>query len=227
MKILLLLCFPVLVLLGCEQTKTGEKKPADYPFVADKGPLPATAAAEIGFVEKIVGGNVEIRRGADRRQAEVGTRLHAGDFIYTMKAAKVRVKLHDGSILWMKDMSAMHLANLDYREGVERKGAMELIVGRFILEVAKMKENVRSSFEVTTPTVVAGVRGTRFWSCTLIDCFGTLEGLVEIKSKVNPALETRQVAAGNAFVNTHKGQWIPYDAKPELIKEITDSVYTE
>lgn len=118
--------------------------------------LTARVAAVRGSVEKLG------TAGAPPLPVSAGTLLMEGDELSTGRDAFVSMTLSDGSHVVLPSSSRIHIGRLRttlLTGAVDRQ--FDLSQGEVTTEVTPFK-NPRDSFRVVTPSVVAGVRGTRF-----------------------------------------------------------------
>jgi hypothetical protein len=134
----------VLMLLAIQPART-EFKPAD---------------ARINFMK----GQVEIQRvnAEDWRPAFIKMGLYPGDRIKCQAAAEAEIVLHDGSVVKLKDASLLQIEQLERdRKAKAARTALKLYHGKVLGSIRKISSK-ESRFTITTPTAVAGIRGTVF-----------------------------------------------------------------
>jgi len=114
-------------------------------------------AAEIIFVQ----GNVQVQspNETDWRKAEKGMQLKAGDTIRTARHSKVDIAL-DKEKKNAIQIAEKALAVLNAAEDEATIDRLELSRGRVYSNLENIKAGM--SFEVTTPSAVAGVRGSSY-----------------------------------------------------------------
>ncbi|GAB4306571.1 MAG: hypothetical protein Kow0090_21720 [Myxococcota bacterium] len=101
----------------------------------------------------------------DRRQTtlvtEVGMEIEESDWIRTGDSTKVKIILNDGSVISLGPRVKMAMERFAASEKKsEAKNYMKLLSGTVRFWVGSLFK--KRSFVVTTPTAVAGVRGTHF-----------------------------------------------------------------
>ena len=113
-------------------------------------------AAEIVGIE----GNVQVQTAAEKawKKADVGTQVNAGDSIRTARSSKATLVL---------DESGMNKITIDELTMAVVNSATPGMIDRFDLSKGKVYANLESirsglTFEVSTPSSVAGVRGTGY-----------------------------------------------------------------
>lgn len=112
----------------------------------------------VGKVSEITG-TVSIDLPTGREQIAVGKKVNEGDKIVTGKASTARVDFTDGSTMKIGENSVCEIRKKSVAAGKATK--LHLFGGKMRVKV-KADKVARGGFEVTTPTAVAGVRGTDF-----------------------------------------------------------------
>ncbi len=116
--------------------------------------------ATIVFVK----GKAEVQRSGERawRPAELQMAVNPGDKLSTEAGAELEIRLDDGSVLKLKDKSLLELDAMEKQaRPLTTITSLKLGLGKLLGCVRKLSSK-ESKFEVTTPTAVAGVRGTVF-----------------------------------------------------------------
>jgi ferric-dicitrate binding protein FerR (iron transport regulator) len=160
-----------------------------------------TAADPVAVVIKAKG-DISIKNATSGKSvtAKRGTRLTSGDKITTGKKGNLAVKfLDDNSLLRIRPNSTCTINAKRENNSVAKNIFVE--VGSIFSRITKQK----SSFRVTTPTSVASVKGTAFWTIQIFKSstqyFGE-EGVVEISNDAGLALmkagETGLVSSKNS-----------------------------
>lgn len=116
--------------------------------------LYAAGAAEKGLISYMEG-EVTVRRQGGRISAEIGTELSAGDVVSTGPGALAILSLSDRGEVKLRESTEMSIDSLGTRTAVtlQRGGIFSRIRKLFGSE----------DYEVLTPSMVAGVRGTEFF----------------------------------------------------------------
>ncbi|MBI5643741.1 MAG: FecR domain-containing protein [Deltaproteobacteria bacterium] len=138
-------------------------------FAAICLPLTALAAdGEAGFFSKL-DGKVDIQRAGSVAPAAVktGDKVFIGDIIRTKAGSKAELTFKDNTIVKLAPETRIkvdeYLFNAD---GGRKKGSLYLFRGKVRGVVSNFKKNVipvsmgESTFDIKTPTAIAGVRGT-------------------------------------------------------------------
>ena len=100
-----------------------------------------------------------------------GMKLYEGDVVKTKESSRFEAKLRDGSMLRLSSNSQLALDQIRFDRSQPRrkkKVRAKLFFGKVWASVTSLF-NAESSFEVSTPNAVAGVRGTKFTATTSAD----------------------------------------------------------
>jgi hypothetical protein len=123
--------------------------------------LPALSMAEdTGGLLVAVKGRVWVQppEGGEYR-ARAGERLPAGARIRTGADGQAEIEMADGSTLVVRDRSAIKLSGLQRKR--EKKTSLLIFFGRVWNRISRAVGK-QARYELHTPVLVAGVRGTRF-----------------------------------------------------------------
>lgn len=141
--------------------------------------------AEIGFVSGTV--NVMSEETGKWTPAEKGMKLYEGDVVKTGTRSKVVILLDDGSQTQLTSLSNLKMQKL--RRGLRGQSTeLDMKVGKNWTKVKKLDKK-HDNFSISTPTAVAGVRGTYFSTeveQTTDSTFDVFEGEVVVSQKSNP-----------------------------------------
>jgi hypothetical protein len=106
-------------------------------------------------------GDVKIKAasGSENTKPKIGTLVAMNDVVITSNKATADIEFGDGNTLRIKSNTEVVIRKLIYGDtAVDEE--VYLKKGVLVAEVKKKKQN--DSFNVMTPTVIAGVRGTKF-----------------------------------------------------------------
>jgi hypothetical protein len=159
---------------------------------------------------------------ASMKPAEPGMPVLVNELLKTGPNAKIVVNFKDGSGIEVKPESTVKMAVLSIAAGGERQVKIEVLKGGIVANVRKAKE-LGSTFEASSRVAVASVRGTVFRFG--VDDEGesrleTLEGLVQVRSAVDPSAAPVDVPAGQATAVNREGRVAPPHALPEAPKVV-------
>ena len=194
---------------------------------AHAAPAPKTPAPKVGQKAGAISALLPvatITRGTGKaavtNEAKKGDDLVWNDLVKTLKGGRARITLTDQSILSLGSQSELKIVKHDDRS---QQTALQLYGGRMRAEVAKITRQ-GGSFELRTPTAVAGVIGTDFGSdassvgTTVFLC---ISGITQISSS-DPSIQgSVQCAAGlTTSVTAGKPPTIPTNATPQQIQQL-------
>ncbi len=120
------------------------------------------AASVLSASGKIVeiDGNVTVQRAktSNWQKAEMNMELSNADKIRTLFSSSAIIKLPDGSSITVGENTVLDMSSVTDKKSVNVK----LVFGGLKADVMKRSLKDRTEFKVSTPTAVAGVRGTEF-----------------------------------------------------------------
>lgn len=123
-------------------------------------PLEVTsqAARGAGKISRLIP-TVNVQRGARQTVAAMQTAVLWGDTLLSQRGGRARVALDDGSILNLGSESSLQILSHD---AAAQRTQLQLAYGRLRASAVRISR-AGGSFEVRTPTAVAGVVGTDFY----------------------------------------------------------------
>ncbi len=104
-------------------------------------------------------GDVTIARGASITPLMTGQPVEAGDVITTGKSSMADISFGNTGVIRVQEHSKLTISSY-LLDALRQEGRLSLRSGRVFVTLGKLSKN--SSFDVTTPTFVASVRGTSF-----------------------------------------------------------------
>ena len=140
---------------------------------------PAQASDVIGTVGNLAG-YVVVERNGVKYATAAGVPIHAGDVVHTGKSGRLRILFTDNSVMSIGRDSQVEIKQLTNAK--DRSFDIMVLAGRFKMDVAKWFRGTTKG-TVSTPTAVAGVRGTVLWGDTEIDAVCALEGTITLAAK--------------------------------------------
>ena len=123
----------------------------------------AAAVGDDGALVNYLKGNASVARGKlPPQRLSVGDPLVAGDRVITGSGARIELRLADGSFLRFDERTTFELttAMVDQKEK-NRDISINVVLGKTWARVSRLFGR-RGRFELSTPTAVAGVRGTTY-----------------------------------------------------------------
>ncbi|MBI5526531.1 MAG: FecR domain-containing protein [Deltaproteobacteria bacterium] len=142
---------------------------------------PPVVTAAFAVVRESAGG-VKFRRGAETAPAPAGTALQGEDAVICEKDGSAAIEFQTGTVLKIGPGAFVRLGDVEMAGAKTQE--IGLVMGRIWLTVAKLAGGLR--LEVTTPTAVAGVRGTQFHVAAAADGstrVGVEDGVVEVRTR--------------------------------------------
>ncbi len=171
--------------------------------------LPAALAAQeqsAGQISRMIP-DVNLQHGAKVHLANAGAKVAWGDLVTTDNAGRARIVLDDGSILNVGSNSQIRVVEHD---AANQRTQVQLAYGRLRASAIRLTKP-GGSFEVRTPTAVAGVVGTDFAAefANEITSIHVFEGSVNLCNLTGQCVT---IAAG--FTAAVRGNGTPSAATP-------------
>lgn len=192
--------------------------------------LPAFAAEDVAVLNYIEGTVLtKLNDETEWGGAEINMMLQESDAIKTDAKSKAKIVLEDGSTVTVGPLSVFVIGSVtrDYNTG-KKSATFDLQEGKARATVTKLTTS-DSTFEIITPTAVAGVRGTDFM--VEIDAAGekstitVFEGVVEVRSRIQNILDRVQVEKDQATdVGRNLGPAAPRKLTPDRIKNMKEEM---
>ena len=178
----------------------------------------ASTSKSIALTLKVKG-DVKIRKvNTDKAVAlKFGTTLDDGDWIRTGKDGEVTIIFADdkSQISLKANTEVIISGKRDQQSNIAKRITME------IGEVFAKVEKQRGTLEIATPTSVASVKGTQFWTIVLEDgttIVYTIEGLIELLNRVSGTVV--EVGPGQQGMSNPEGGNEVGQADPDKIPEL-------
>ena len=127
--------------------------------------IPLISMAGPGFgVVTILRGQVEaITASGEKRALKVGDKVFESETIVTQKMSAVRLAMMDTNVIEIYPNSNMKIQQYVYNPKEDQKNvSLEVNQGRIKSSVKQKYDNDKNKYNVKTPVIVAGVRGTTF-----------------------------------------------------------------
>jgi hypothetical protein len=123
--------------------------------------LPA-AAQEVGTVAEL-DGTVDVGRNGEWTPAAIGAPIEQGDQLRTGKRGRLKIVFQDDSVLSVSEQSLVVVNEQVFDSATSKtRSYFDLLRGKLNSIVSDYYGRPGTSYEVKTPTAVAGVRGTEF-----------------------------------------------------------------
>jgi hypothetical protein len=122
------------------------------------------AGKEAGVIKTLIGHLVVTRE--DMRQAyfaAAGDKLYEKDVLFTLKKSQCRFKLHNEDTVSLGENAKIGITASSYdRKTQIKRSAFDMAKGKAMFFTLRLFKHKGTSMTVSTPTAVAGVRGTKF-----------------------------------------------------------------
>ena len=147
--------------------------PAELGQMDIKDYYTAAGAKGIGAIKSVVGHVVVFQE--DRRYAYYaapGGRIFERDVVYTLKGSRCRVQLDTSDVATMGENTRLMIKTyLDNRQTKVKSTTFGVTKGKAMFYALRLFKYRGASMEVETPTVVCGVRGTK-WGVEVVELEG-------------------------------------------------------
>jgi hypothetical protein len=187
-----------------------------FPFdVVAQNQAQSQASRSAGKVSRMIPA-VNLQRGAKVTPASSSTAVLWGDTLTTDRGGRARVALDDGSILNVGSDSSIKVVSHD---AAAQRTQVQLAYGRLRSSAVRLAR-AGSSFEVRTPTAVAGVVGTDF----ALFFENNISRLVVFEGKVNFCnLAGQCVVVGAGMTSAVRGNEQPTSPTPTPPSEMVSA----
>lgn len=149
-----------------------------FPSISNAGP-------KVHGVLRVVKGDVKIKTARGKiTKARVGQKVFPKDTIITAKDSRAKIIMTDKNEINVSPASEVIFANYEYEPKKNKKNVLlNVIYGKVRSKVNQKYDGKQSKFQVKTPSAVAGVRGTDFFTAynlkTKATSVVTFEGTVQ------------------------------------------------
>ncbi|PKN04689.1 MAG: hypothetical protein CVU74_05620 [Deltaproteobacteria bacterium HGW-Deltaproteobacteria-9] len=189
---LVVVCILAVFLIGL--TTYGKSEAAGRGKAAPKNVLPKElmkldikdefvphAGKEAGVIQTVTGYVVvahdNMRQGYF---AAAGDRLYEKDVVFTLKQSRCRFKMHHEDVVTMGESTRVGITSFsDDKKTQEKRSAFDMAKGKAMFYTLRLFKHKGAAMEVSTPTAVAGVRGTKF-GVEVIEMAGTTTGSLPV-----------------------------------------------
>lgn len=172
----------------------------------------AAAPASAETVVEAVQVPAWVERNGDRRAAEPGQRLRAGDVAVTASGSRAVLRLSDSSLVKLGEDTELALQKLEAsRQGGQDQmaGKFRLVTGvfRYATDYRSKALGVSRDVSLQTATATVGVRGTDFWAMSDAehDAVCVFEGAVAVQRDGRDTINLNQPGAF----------WVVFTGQPE------------
>ncbi len=186
----------------------------------------AQAKSEVATVAAVVGG-AEMRRagGGEWQLLVVGSSLFVGDRVRTRPSSGVKLVFQDDSVVDIGPASELAITRQVFDPAKhDFRSTLSLIVGKIRASVSEYYSAPRASYEVETPTAVAGVRGTDF--VVLYDDQAEYSDIVGVAGDVRVGGRLG-VVGGAVDVGPHMASRVQKGRFPSAPRRIDDALFRQ
>ncbi len=132
-------------------------------FVLLLVPFLASAAPGYGVVTLVKGQVEAVNSAGEKRNLKVGDKIFESETIVTQKKSAARLAMMDTNVIEIYPSSNMKIQQYIYNPKEDQKNVnLEVSQGRIKSTVKQKYDNDKNKYNVKTPVIVAGVRGTTF-----------------------------------------------------------------
>jgi hypothetical protein len=168
---------------------------------------PGAVAAPAALIERVQG-PAWIDRAGKELPAAAGTELIVTDTVRTGAAARVYLRLGEGSIVKLGENARLALLDLEPDRAGVFKAALDVIAGAFRFTTEAVQKPRKRDVKIRIATVTAGIRGTDLWGRATPDeeivCL--IEGRIEVAARGE---KPRVMAKPRQFYQRTKGKTRP------------------
>ena len=161
------------------------------------GSIRLTYAQSAHGVFKVVKGDVRLVSASDGKEVKVkiGLKVQAKDVVVTGPDSRAKIIMVDKNEINVSPDSRVEIASYEFKPSENKKNAILNIVYGKVRAKVNQKYEGNNTFQVKTPTAVAGVRGTDFF--TSFDKQANLTRVVTFEGKV----AFGELGSGGAIIN--------------------------
>ncbi len=128
---------------------------------------PLEAGQQVHGILTVVKGQVTIKSGKTGKEekAKMGMKVYPKDSISTQKDSRAKVVMIDKNELNVSPSSQITISNYEFDPAKDNKKVLiDVIYGKVRSKVEQKYDSEENTFQVKTPSAVAGVRGTDFFT---------------------------------------------------------------
>ncbi|MDA8920712.1 FecR family protein [Gammaproteobacteria bacterium] len=122
-----------------------------------------TPTAAVGEVSLVLG-RAYLERDNGRERIEAGSKVHAGDRVFTEAGGHVHVRFVDDALVSVRPSSALDVVRYDYDAAKPENSAVKFELSEGVARAISgdAAKSARQRFRMNTPIAAIGVRGTDF-----------------------------------------------------------------
>jgi hypothetical protein len=178
---------------------------------------------EAGVIQNVFGHAVVVL--GDMRQAYFAApqdKLYEKDNLFTLKQSRVRFRMYNEDVVTLGELTRLSItAFTDDPATQEKRSSFGMAKGKAMFYTLRLFKHKGASMDVTTPTAVAGVRGTKF-GVQVDETDGTTyayayEGSIYVTSTVTG--ETTTLQEGQGIKADAVGLGVPFATPPDVSRQ--------
>lgn len=180
-----------------------------------------SSAAEMPFgIFMVVKGDIKIQKGTEPPVAvKVSSKVMAGDMVISGVDSRAKIVMNDRNVIYISPKTKMTIEK--YSDGKQGAKNVELRLdeGKVLNNVQQKYDGEKEKYLIKTPTAVAGVRGTSFF--TSFDVKTRLTEVITQSGSVSfTSLDSKGASLGTVMVNKGEGSKAGTTAPPEPPKPV-------
>ncbi|MCB9025150.1 MAG: FecR domain-containing protein [Bdellovibrionaceae bacterium] len=123
-------------------------------------------AGNVHGIFRVVKGNVQVKSSNGKlSKARLGQKVFPKDTIITDKDSRAKIVMIDDNIINVSPSSEIVFEKYEYEPGNDKKEVLiDVLYGKVRSKVNQKYDGAKNTFRVKTPSAVAGVRGTDFFT---------------------------------------------------------------
>jgi len=191
----------------------------------------AEAASAVGKITRVKG-KVAVNRGTRGLAARVGTRVMPGDLVQTRAGARVKILMSDSTVLNLGPNSRMRIRGQSRNRRTRQTASnYNLVYGRARARVPKRRAGTRRNIRFSTPTAVAGVRGTEliieYDPVTNQTRIIAVDGTVDVVNPNNPDQVITLTPGMGTIISPGLAPTSPFNVPIEEIQRLRNQVHVQ
>lgn len=130
------------------------------------GWIPESYGARVHGVFRVIKGKVEVKSGKNGRltKARLGQKVYPRDTVITAKDARAKIIMVDKNEINISPESQLTIENYEFQPKKNKKNVLLNVLYGKVRSKVNQKYNGDNKFQIKTPSAVAGVRGTDFFT---------------------------------------------------------------
>jgi hypothetical protein len=181
----------------------------------------AGASASVAGRVALVEGDVRFYdKSQQSRRPKLRDAVYEGDFVFTGKDGEVHLDMEDGGYIGVRPSTRMHIANYKAEGGLDDESVIGLLEGSFRSITGWIGKLGRKKYQINTPTVTIGVRGTEHEPRVIPE--GSSEGEPGTYDRVHVGETVMQTPRGAVNVGANQAGFMPLrgGVQPRVLERI-------